>query len=144
MSVINESLIKDIAIHCSATKGHQDWTAEDINSWHQKRGWSEIGYHFVIKLDGLIEVGRDLDMPGAHVKGYNKYSWGICLIGGLDENGDSANTFNPAQMESLELVLRFLKRIAPHAKIRGHNEFPGVKKDCPCFSVQGWLPDDLR
>lgn len=143
MSVINEDSIEYIAIHCSATEAGKDFTAEDINRWHKDRGWSEIGYHFVVRLDGHIEIGRDLDSPGAHVKGFNKHSWGVCYIGGLAD-GNPADTRTPEQKASINHLLRVLKLTARNAKIMGHNEFPGVNKACPCYSVKDSLPDDLK
>lgn len=49
-----------IIIHCSATRAGQDFTAADIDRWHRARGFRSIGYHFVIRLDGTIEPGRDV------------------------------------------------------------------------------------
>ena len=78
--------IEKLIIHCSATPRNKDFTAEDIRDWHVKgNGWSDIGYHFVIRLDGLIEFGRMVDRYGAHVKGHNLNSLGICYIGGMDK-----------------------------------------------------------
>ena len=139
-----EDKIEYIAVHCSATKRSMNVTAEKINEWHKQRGWSEIGYHIFICKNGKIELGRDLDEHGAHVKGFNRDSWAVCLEGGLDENGDPSNNFDPEQMHSLELTLRFLKGLAPQAYIQGHRDFPDVKKDCPCFDVRAWLSEDLK
>lgn len=135
MSVINEDSIKYIAIHCSATEEGQDFSAEEINRWHRERGWSEIGYHFVIHADGHIEIGRDLDESGAHVKGYNSLSWGICYIGGL-RDGNPSDTRTDAQKASMRLLLHTLKLIARNAKIQGHRDFPNVHKECPCFDAK--------
>jgi len=85
-----------------------------------------------------------LDSPGAHVKGYNAKSWGICMIGGLDENATPENNFTYLQFVALKLILSTLKLIAFNAKIKGHNEFPGVHKACPCFSVKDWLAEHFE
>ena len=78
--------INTIVVHCSATPRHKDFSAEDIRDWHVKgNGWDDIGYHFVIRLDGSIEYGRMVDKYGAHVKGHNYDSLGICYIGGMDK-----------------------------------------------------------
>lgn len=135
MSVIDASKIKYIVVHCSATKEEQDIGAEDINSWHISRGWSEIGYHLVIRRDGTIEFGRDFDKVGAHIKGFNHGSWGICLVGGIDESGNSDDNFTQAQWKSFALTIQFLRKIAPQAIVRGHRDFPDVHKDCPSFDV---------
>ena len=58
-----------IIIHCSATRAGQDFTATDIDRWHRQRGFRSIGYHFVIRLDGTIEPGRDVALDGAHCTG---------------------------------------------------------------------------
>ena len=76
-----------IVVHCSATRAGQDFTATDIDRWHRQRGFRSIGYHFVIRLDGTIEPGRDVALDGAHCTGWNHRSIGICYIGGLDRNG---------------------------------------------------------
>ncbi len=88
-----DSSMKDtIIIHCSATRAGQDFTAADIDRWHRQRGFRSIGYHFVVRLDGTIEPGRDVALDGAHCTGWNHRSIGICYIGGLDKNGRPADT----------------------------------------------------
>lgn len=143
MSVIDEESIKNIVIHCSATPDGIDFSAEDINRWHKERGWSEIGYHFVIRRDGRIEVGRDLDERGAHVGGHNSGSWGVCLIGGPEEGEGNLreNDFTVSQWRALVDTIIFLKRLAPNAEVKGHRDFPGVNKECPCFDVQTFLEE---
>lgn len=69
-----------IIIHCSATRAGQDFTAADIDRWHRQRGFRSIGYHFVVRLDGTIEPGRDVALDGAHCTGWNHRSIGICYI----------------------------------------------------------------
>ena len=90
-----------IIIHCSATRAGQDFTATDIDRWHRQRGFRSIGYHFVIRLDGTIEPGRDVALDGAHCTGWNHRSIGICYNGGLDRNGRPADTRTEAQREAL-------------------------------------------
>lgn len=86
-----------IIIHCSATRAGQDFTAADIDRWHRARGFRSIGYHFVIRLDGTIEPGRDVSLDGAHCTGWNRRSIGICYVGGLDKEGRPADTRTEAQ-----------------------------------------------
>lgn len=129
-----------IAIHCSATNPKATKVdAAEIDRWHRKNGWACIGYHFVIKRDGVVETGRDETVIGAHVEGHNAYSIGICMVGGVDEKGQPQDNFTPAQYESLKELLRGLKELYPKAVIQGHRDFPGVKKACPSFSVKDWL-----
>lgn len=129
-----------IAIHCSAT-GQQNFTAADIDKWHRKQGWVCIGYHYVIRRDGTVEEGRDVDVVGAHVSGFNDVSVGICMVGGVDANDHTKakNNFTDAQFNSLKQLLVDLKIKYPKAKIQGHRDFPNVKKACPSFEVKDWL-----
>ena len=109
--------IDAIIIHCSATRAGQDLRAKDIDRMHKQRGFSQIGYNFVIDLDGMVENGRPLSIDGAHcnTKGfsessYNRHSIGICYIGGLDASGKPADTRTPAQRASLrQLVASYVR-----------------------------------
>ena len=125
--------IDKIIIHCTATREGVNVTPSQIKEWHLARGFKTIGYHFVITLDGKIHVGREICDVGAHCKGQNKHSIGICYVGGLDENGKSKDTRTPEQKKSLLELLKRLKKDYPNATIHGHNEF--ANKDCPCFDV---------
>lgn len=125
--------IKEIIVHCTATKEGQSITVEDVRRLHKKKGWSDIGYHFLIYLDGSIHAGRPIDVVGAHTKGHNAYSIGVCYVGGLDKNGRAKDTRNDAQKESLLSLLTQLKARYPNATIHGHNEF--ANKACPCFKT---------
>lgn len=125
--------IDKIIIHCTATPEGRNVTVEDIDRWHKKRGFNSIGYHYVITLDGKVHDGRDLEIAGAHCKGYNSKSIGICYVGGCDENMKSKDTRTVEQRESLRWLIDLLKKRYPNATIHGHNEF--APKDCPCFDV---------
>lgn len=125
--------INKIIIHCSATKEGVNVTPSQIKEWHLARGFKAIGYHFVITLDGRTHVGRSLSQVGAHCKGQNKNSIGICYVGGLDNNGKPKDTRTEAQKNSLSRLLNELKQSFPKATIHGHNEF--ANKACPCFDV---------
>jgi len=133
--------IKGIIIHCSATKPSMDIDAETIDDWHKKRGWSGIGYHFVIKRDGTLEHGRDIEKTGAHCKGHNKNTIGICMVGGVSENNVkiAEDNFTPEQWYTLESLVENLvwkDYVEGGAYIKGHNEF--ASKACPSFDVQEW------
>ena len=84
--------IDSIIIHCSATQAGMDFSAKDIDCWHRARGMNEIGYHYVVRLDGSVEPGREVARMGAHCIGWNERSIGICYIGGLDARGHPADT----------------------------------------------------
>ena len=126
--------ITEIIIHCSATTEGKHFTAGDIDRWHRQRGFTSIGYHYVILLNGEIQQGRDLQQIGAHCKGHNRQSIGICYIGGLDNKGIAKDTRTPKQKDSLYRLLQSLKRQFPDALIVGHNNF--TNKDCPCFDAE--------
>ena len=125
--------ITDIVIHCSATPKGRNYNVNDIRKWHVKgNGWSDIGYHYVILLDGTIQRGRPLKTQGAHVRGHNKYSIGICYIGG-GVPGNWQDTRTTQQKRSLLELIKKLKKAFTSAVVRGHRDFRGVKKMCPCF-----------
>ena len=125
--------INEIIIHCSATKEGNKISAATIDRWHKDRGWRCIGYHYVVRIDGSIEYGRPVQDIGAHVKGRNKHSIGVCYIGGLDADMEPKDTRTRDQKESLLYLLKTLKRLHPDATIHGHREF--ANKACPCFDA---------
>lgn len=130
-----------IVIHCSVTKEGQNFTVDDLRKWHtapkpKGRGWSDIGYHYVIHLDGSVHIGRDVDLIGAHVENYNSNSIGICYIGGVDASGKAKDTRTTAQKNSLVNLLKTMREKYPNAKIQGHRDFPNVAKACPSFDAQ--------
>ena len=126
-----------IVVHCSATKEGKDFGADDFRKWHKRKGWSDIGYHFVVRLDGTIEDGRPIEKIGAGVRGYNSNSIHVCYTGGVDENIKPKDTRTKEQKESLFYLLTDLKRRFPHAEILGHRDFEGVRKACPSFDAKG-------
>ena len=136
--------IDAIIIHCSATRAGQDLRAKDIDRMHKQRGFSQIGYNFVIDLDGFSESS------------YNKHSVGICYIGGLDASGKPADTRTSAQRATLrELVAKLCKEY-PIIEVLGHRDTsPDLDssgevepaeyiKACPCFDVRSEFTNFLR
>ena len=127
--------IKEIIIHCSATPEGKEYTVADITRWHKQRGWKTIGYHYVVYLDGSIHEGRDVDVIGAHCKGHNSYSIGVCYIGGCDNSGKKAkDTRTPEQKEGLLQLLKELKALYPKAKVVSHRDYEKGKA-CPSFDA---------
>ena len=127
--------INKIILHCSATPEGRHTTVEDIRLWHKQRGWSDIGYHYVVYLDGTVHEGRPIERSGAHVFGLNKNSIGICYVGGVDKNNLKAkDTRTPEQIMALDLLLGSLLDDFKGATLHGHNEF--ANKACPSFDVQ--------
>ena len=125
--------IDEIIMHCTATPQGMAVSVDDIDRWHRQRGFASIGYHFVVYLDGTVHTGRPVDLIGAHCKGHNAYSIGICYVGGLDSYGHPKDTRTPAQKESLRLLVVALKTQYPNAKVYGHRQF--ANKACPCFDA---------
>jgi N-acetylmuramoyl-L-alanine amidase/LysM domain len=139
MSMKKRARTDFIAVHCSATTPTMNIGRAEIDRWHRAKGWLMIGYHFVIRRDGTVEAGRPVDVPGAHVEGYNSVSVGVCLVGGVDAKGRSENNFTLPQWAALAELLIDLKKQYPQATIQGHRDFPKVAKDCPCFDVRSWI-----
>ena len=126
--------IKEIIIHCADTPEGRDDRAADIRRWHKAQGWNDIGYHYVIDIDGTIEPGRDLDIAGAHCQGHNAKSIGICYVGGCDEEMKPKDTRTDAQKASMLLLLKYLVAKYPNATIYGHRDF--ANKSCPSFDAK--------
>ena len=112
--------IRYLVVHCADTPDDQPLDASDIHQMHLGFGWNGIGYHRVICRDGCIEHGRPDYWIGAHVKGFNEISLGVCLIGRQD--------FTDAQFAALETVLREWRDAYPDAKICGHRDFDYTDK----------------
>lgn len=155
--------IDAIVVHCSATKAGQDIGKKEITQMHLQRGFQTIGYNYIIRLDGTIEVGRSLTINGAHCnsKGfsgvsYNKHSIGICYVGGLDAHGIAADTRTPEQKKALrELIAKLIKQHPDIKEILGHRDTsPDLDGDgivepnewikmCPCFDAKKEYSDLL-
>ena len=126
--------INKIIVHCSATREGENYEVAEIRKWHLARGFSDIGYHFYIDLYGEIHKGRDIAKIGAHCKGHNRNSIGICYCGGVEADGKTPkDTRYDCQKESLIAVLRTLKAMYPNAVIHSHNDF--ANKACPSFNA---------
>jgi len=127
-------LVKEVIIHCSATREGQKVSVGTIREWHLARGFNDIGYHFYIDLDGTINKGRDIDKMGAHTKGHNRNSIGVCYCGGVESDGKTPkDTRTQEQKESLLHVLKTIKAMYPESMIYSHNEF--ANKACPSFDA---------
>lgn len=132
-----------IVVHCAATKPSMDVGVEEIRVWHKARKFTDIGYHLVIRRDGTLEKGREIEKMGAHAKGFNDYSIGVCLVGGLSERGKAQNNFTKDQFETLRGTLTTLAALYNDPDILGHRDLPGVSKACPCFDVVEWVDKNM-
>ena len=127
------NVVQFLIVHCSDTNSSKIENAEDIHEMHLSFGWHGIGYHKVIKRDGLIENGRPEYWIGAHAYGYNYKSLGVCLIG--------KKRFTEPQFKSLFTILKKWKLRYPSAKIIGHKDTHNTKKTCPNFDVIKWCKE---
>lgn len=125
--------VRFIVIHCSATHADQDYTVEQMLRDHKTRGFRTIGYHFYIRRNGIVSRHRGLLEVGAHARGYNRCSIGICYEGGLNADGRTADTRTKEQKTALSELLWKLHKLFPQAIIAGHCELPGTTKNCPGF-----------
>lgn len=131
---VNKRNIKELIVHCSATPEGKDFTVSQIKEWHLQRGFSDIGYHYVIYRDGSIHTGRDESVIGAHCTGHNTNSIGVCYIGGCASDGKTPkDTRTAEQKQSLVKLLNELKTKYPQASIHGHRDFSS--KACPSFDA---------
>ena len=135
-----------IVVHCSATKPSMDVGVKEIRDWHVNgNGWSDIGYAYVIRRNGALELGRDLDRDGnvdeetgAHAKGFNVNSIGICLVGGTGDCGKPDANYTIEQYIALDNLIHVIKRNNPITRVVGHRDLD-PSKDCPCFNVKEFL-----
>ncbi len=127
-----------IVIHCTATPLDMDIGAREIDRWHRARGFFRIGYHFVIRRDGTVEQGREVNTVGAHAKGINDRSVGIALVGGVAKDGKTPeNNFTPEQWETLDQLVAEMESLYSKAQVIGHRDVDH-KRDCPSFDVRVW------
>lgn len=147
--------IKRIVVHCTATREGQSVNAATIRQWHLKQGWSDIGYHYVILLDGRVEKGRADNLVGSHVKGWNTGSLAIVYVGGLDKDGKAKDTRTMAQKKAMKDLIAKLAAQHKVTRIVGHRDLSPDKdgdgvvekhewlKDCPCFDVPAWVKQGM-
>lgn len=155
-------VINEIVVHCTATPEGRDYTVADIKRWHTTpvskggRGWSDIGYHYVIYRDGTIHGGRPVDIAGAHASGHNSHSIGVVYVGGMDaQNKNAKDTRTDEQRRGMKALLTRLCKMYPKANVLGHRELSPDKngdgiisewewmKACPSFEVSE-LRTELR
>tara|TARA_R100000808_G_scaffold6280_2_gene18799 strand:+ start:4410 stop:4946 length:537 start_codon:yes stop_codon:yes gene_type:complete len=136
-SVIGRENTELAIIHCAFTPRTHDIGVAEIDQWHRQKGWLSCGYHYVIRRDGQIEIGRELMVAGAHTIGFNNKSVGVCLVGGASADLKRyENNFEDDQMASLEAVLRHIIEVWPDLVVAGHCDV--ADKRCPGFDVQKW------
>jgi len=151
----SKRMIDEIIVHCTATPEGQDCTIHQIRASHKKRGFSDIGYHYIVFRDGSIHEGRDVNIVGAHCKNHNAHSIGVSYVGGLEnkpgvayEKLKAKDTRTDEQKASLKALLKNLRVLYPKAKIIGHRDTsPDLNgngmiepnewiKECPSFDAK--------
>lgn len=142
-------LIDLIVIHCSATRSDRDFTEADLEVCHRRRGFSGTGYHFYIRRNGTVIATRPIERMGAHARGFNANSIGVCYEGGLDRHGRPADTRTVRQRDAMAALLITLLEQYPDCRVLGHRDLsPDLNsngeiepeewvKQCPCFEVEG-------
>jgi N-acetylmuramoyl-L-alanine amidase len=135
--------IDEIIVHCTATPEGQAKTVDDIRREHKAQGWSDIGYHYLVTLDGVVHNGRDVDVSGAHAEGHNSHSIGVCYVGGVENDPrkpyaqlQPKDTRTAKQRAALLSLLKDLRRLYPSAKIIGHRNVDRKGKACPSFDAK--------
>ena len=128
---------ESIVIHCSATKSSMDIGLVEIRKWHvEDNGWRDVGYHYIIRRNGEVELGRRHDDTGAHAAGYNHKTIGVCMVGGMADDNSAENNFTDKQWTSVSDLIKQIKVNYPDVHVIGHNEISS--KECPSFDVQKW------
>ena len=129
-----------IIVHCTATPEGRHVDVDTIRVWHKARGWSDVGYHFIIYIDGSVHSGRDVEKTGAHVSGHNATTIGVVYVGGTDAAGKAKDTMNAAQETAFVNLVKHLRDEYGPLTLHGHNEY--AAKACPSFNVKqkfAWL-----
>lgn len=127
--------VNELIWHCAATPEGKSFVVADIRRWHKARGWDDIGYHYVVLLDGSVMTGRPIEKIGAHVSGHNTGTIGACYIGGVTATGGIAkDTRTEAQKASMLWLTKELVRFHNLSRISGHNQY--AAKACPSFDVR--------
>lgn len=123
-----------IIVHCTATPRGREVSVADIDRWHRARGFAGIGYHYIVKLDGTVERGREIERAGAHCKGYNSRSIGVAYVGGVEADGVTpADTRTDDQRVALRRLIEHLRREYGIRRVHGHRDF--AAKACPSFDA---------
>ena len=130
-----------IVIHCASTKPSMDIGYKEIRKWHvEDNGWDDVGYHYIVRRDGKVEVARSEAFQGAHAPAVNSKSIGVCLVGGMAEDGGAENNFTLEQFLSLKDLIKKIKTTNPNIKeILGHCDVQDNKPNCPRFNLKEWL-----
>ena len=134
--------INNIVIHCTATS-EQATVSSICRYWNEQLGWRNPGYHFLIEANGTIHNLQPIEKASNGAKGHNADSIHISYIGGIDDKGNAIDNRTSAQIKSMLKIIKEMQRLFPKAEIKGHRDFPNVKKACPCFDVKLWWKGNI-
>lgn len=137
--------IDEVILHCTATPWQREVDIEEIRRWHtQGNKWADVGYHYLIQHDGCLQVGRQLEVAGAHTKGHNSHSVGVAYAGGIKEDGSPGDTMTPEQEETFEHLFFALQLVlGKPLLLSGHNDY-NEHKSCPGFKVSEKWANSLQ
>ncbi len=121
--------IAGIVVHHSASNLRA--TIDDIRRWHKARGFDDVGYHYVISATGAVSIGRRIPTTGAHIKGMNSTSIGICVVG---DNTKRENEWTSMQHDALRALVRCLLTVWPGIGVMGHRDLADTL--CPGLDVK--------
>ena len=130
----------DNVVHCSATRSDRNFSVENLISTGVAK-YGQASYHWFVQRNGNIVPILPESVRGAHARGYNRCSIGICYEGGINTRGKNDDTRTPQQKASLYELMKQLHRDYPKARIIGHRELPHVAKDCPCCTASSEYAD---
>lgn len=138
---VSRRTINRIIVHCTATPEGRVETVESVRRMHKAKGWADIGYHYLIGLNGERWNGRNVNLVGAHCEGYNANSIGVCYVGGCDKNMKAKDTRTDKQKAALIALLKDLRKLYPKAKIVSHRDLDRKGKACPSFDATNEYKD---
>lgn len=138
---VSRRTINRIIVHCTATPEGRVETVESVRRMHKAKGWADIGYHYLIGLNGERWNGRNVNLVGAHCEGYNANSIGVCYVGGCDKNMKAKDTRTDKQKTALIALLKDLRKLYPKAKIVSHRDLDRKGKACPSFDATNEYKD---
>lgn len=137
---LNHDDIKLIVIHCSATRCDRDYSVDNLIATGKAK-FGQPSYHWYVRRNGNLVPILPETVRGAHARGYNRCSLGICYEGGIGRGGQATDTRTPQQKATLYELLKQLHRDYPQARIIGHRELPHVAKSCPGFTASSEYAD---
>lgn len=146
MKKLDHSKVDTLVVHAADTYSNMDIGYKEIKEWHTApkpagNGWSDIGYHFIIRRDGETETGRSIEFMGAHAYPHNDHTLGVCLAGGKNRDGSHEDNFTLEQKDALERLYNGLRKQFPGLKLKGHGDYKEVRKPCPCFYVEAYCEE---